>query len=80
MSQRLVFSYLFKGDFPRQNETVQDERVSSAELKALARHLKDQIPQTSAAILALPDEVPLADAVRYAKLISSMLSTELASY
>jgi hypothetical protein len=60
-------------------ETVQGERVSSAELKALVPKLRDQLPQTCAAIMALPDEVTLAEAIGYAKLISSIAARELAA-
>jgi hypothetical protein len=60
-------------------ETVQGERVSSAGLKALVPKLRDQLPQTCAAIMALPDEVTLAEAIGYAKLISSIAARELAA-
>jgi hypothetical protein len=60
-------------------ETVQGERVSSAELKALVPKLRDQLPQTCAAIMALPDEVTLAEAIGYAKLISGIAARELAA-
>jgi hypothetical protein len=60
-------------------ETVQGERVSSASLKALVPKLRDQLPQTCAAIMALPDEVTLAEAIGYAKLISSIAARELAA-
>jgi hypothetical protein len=60
-------------------ETVQGERVSSAGLKALVPKLRDQLPQTCAAIMALPDEVTLAEAIGYAKLISGIAARELAA-